>query len=144
MIKWRWWALGALIAAPFLFLIGYGAVQLWWSGLFFYAWWPLAGCFFLAIFLAWRWQKKRLLFQIDFSPEIHWTERDRQAMDIVEKRAKGITAISIEQLTSIHFYVDTAQNLAEELARFYHPKAKDPVSGLTILEILSRRGIGLP
>jgi len=137
MRKWRWWTLGFLIAAPFLFLIGYGAMMLWWSGLFFYAWWPMTGCFALAVFLAWRWQRKGLLFQMDFTPEVHWTERDKLALHIVEKRAKSVTSISIEQLTNMHFFVDTAQELGAELARFYHPKASDPVSRLTILEILS-------
>ncbi len=38
---------------------------------------------------------------------------------------------------SLDFYVDTAQDLALELARFYHPSANDPLGFLTIPEILA-------
>ena len=40
----RIFLLAALVAAPFLFLIGYGSYQLWLSGWGFYVWWPMAAC----------------------------------------------------------------------------------------------------
>jgi hypothetical protein len=35
------------------------------------------------------------------------------------------------------FYTEVAQNMALELARFYHPGAKDPLGSLTLPEILA-------
>src|SRR5262249_2251258 len=42
-----------------------------------------------------------------------------------------------EKLGDIQFYLDTARAMAQELAQFYHPKTTDPVSNLTIPEILA-------
>lgn len=137
MISWRWWTLGLLIAAPFLFLIGFGAYQLWITGWFFWAWWPLAGSLALAVILAWRWQRSRKLFGVEFKAPAHWTERDKQALTLVEKRAKNPDDISVDKLTSLNFYVDAGKDLALELAQFYHPRSKDPLGNLTILEILA-------
>ncbi|MFO0966079.1 MAG: GTPase [Gemmataceae bacterium] len=136
MQNWRWWLLALLSAFPFLFLMAYGAVALWHSGYFAYVWWPLTGCFALALFLAWRWQRKRRLLNVDFSPSLHWTDQDRQAWELVEKRAQNAAAISMDQLTNLNFYVDTARDLASDLAHFYHPGAQDPIANLTLLEIL--------
>jgi predicted GTPase len=137
MISWRWWVLGSLVAAPFLFLIVFGGYQLWATGWFFWAWWPLTASLALAIFLAWRWQKNRKLFGVEFKAPTHWTERDKQALQLLESRAKNPDSVTVDKLTSLDFYVDTAKNLALELAQFYHPKAKDPIGNLTILEILA-------
>jgi predicted GTPase len=136
MINWRWWVLGALTTAPFLFLMGYGAYALWWSGSFVYVWWPLTGCFVLAFVLGWRWQRKQKLLSVDFTPNLHWTDQDRQAWELVEKRAQTAKAIATDQLTTLDFYVDTARDLASDMAHFYHPGAKDPITNLTLLEIL--------
>ncbi len=135
--KWRILVLAALVAAPFLFLIGYGSYELWLSGWGFYAWWPMAACFALAYFLGWRWQQKYRLLSVDFTAPLHWTDRDRQAWQLVEARAKAGAQLDGDKLSSVQFYVDTGQEMALELARFYHPGAKDPIGSLTIPEMLA-------
>lgn len=136
MRYWRWWLLSVLFSLPFFFLMGFGAVQLWHTGLFVWVWWPMAACIMLALFLAWRWQRGRRLLQADFAPSLHWTERDRQAWQLVERRVQGVTEISLDQLGAFSFYARTAEDMALEMARFYKPGAADPMGSLTLIEIL--------
>jgi predicted GTPase len=137
MQRWRLITLAALVATPVLVLVGFGVYFLWISDLSFWVWWPLAGCIVLAYILAWRWQKGQRLLSVDFTVPLYWTERDQQAWKLVEARAKQAVQHPSEQLTSLPFYVETAQAMALELARYYHPGAKDPVGKLTIPEMLA-------
>jgi hypothetical protein len=136
--NWRLILLAVLFSAPFLFLIGYGSYALWLSGWGFWAWWPMFACLALAYFLALRWQRQlKLLGPVESVPPLHWTDRDKQAWQLVEARARAGAKVDADKLSSISFYIDTAQDMALELARFYHPKAKDPVGSLTLPEILA-------
>ncbi|HEY7496702.1 MAG TPA: GTPase [Candidatus Tectomicrobia bacterium] len=138
MKNWRWWILMALALTPLLVLLVAGGMWFWIKGWWAYAWWPLTGCYAIALLLAWRWQKKsRLLPAPDFTAELHWTDRDRQAWQLVTARAKAVKSLSAEHLLDVQFYVDTARDMADELAHFYHPRAIDPISALTITEILA-------
>src|SRR5262249_12652777 len=85
----------------------------------------------------WGQRKRQLLPPVDFAPPLRWTERDKQAWQLVEARAKAAGTISAKRLTQLPYYVEIAQNMADELARFYHPHAKDPVESLTIPEVLA-------
>jgi predicted GTPase len=88
--------------------------------------------------LAWYWQRKKMLLRpVDFTPPLHWTERDQEAWSLVKARADQAANITTDQMAQFQFYVDTAQEMAVELAHFYHPKAKDPIGSLTIPEILA-------
>jgi len=137
MSRWRIILVLSLIALPVLLLLGMGAYDLWLRGWWWWAWWPLSGCLAAAYFLAWRWQKQQKLLRLDFEPPIHWTERDRHAWQMVEARARAADHVQPDKLVTFQFYVDTAQEMALELASFYHPGAKDPLAHLTIPEILA-------
>lgn len=138
MSRWRIVIVLALLAAPVAALAALGAVFLWQRGWWFWAWWPLSLSFVLAYGLAWYWQRRhRLLRPLDLAPPLHWTERDREAWLLVEARAKAAAQLPGDKLTDFRFYADTAQEMALELARFYHPRAKDPLGALTIPEILA-------
>ena len=92
----------------------------------------------LGYVLAWHWQKRQqLLRPVDSTPPLHWTERDRQAWKLVETRAQGIGKLDPDKLTQFEFFVDTARDMAQELAVFYHPGTADPLSALTIPELLA-------
>jgi predicted GTPase len=92
----------------------------------------------LGYLLAWYWQQKRMLLRpVDFTAPRHWTERDQEAWKLVKARADLASKINIDDFVEFQFYVDTAQEMAEELSHFYHPKAKDPIGSLTIPEILA-------
>jgi len=135
--NWRVLVLVSLVAAPVVFLVGYGSYQLWWSGWSFWAWWPMTGCLMLAYVLGLYWQRRKRLLTVDFTPPLHWTDRDRQAWLLVEARAKAAAKLGADKLSAVPFYVETAQDMAIELARFYHPRAEDPIGSLTIPEMLA-------
>jgi predicted GTPase len=138
VVKWRLIVLAALFLVPFVFLLGAGGWWLYEKDWWFIAWWPLAGCLAAAYLLAWWWQRRsRLLPGPDYSVPLHWTDRDQRAWQLVEARAKAVKEIPPSRFVEIPFYVTLAQDMALELARFYHPRAKDPVGSLTIPEILA-------
>ena len=91
----------------------------------------------LAYFLAWYWQRDRKLLAHETAPPMHWTQRDLEAWKLVEEFASKADKMPAEQMLSLTSYAETAEQLALELARFYHPNAADPVGSLTIPEILS-------
>jgi predicted GTPase len=138
MSRWRLVLLLVLGTAPLLLLMGLGWYFLWERHRAFVAWWPMFVCWAVACGLAWYWaRKKQLLRPMDFSPSVANTERDLQAWKLVKERAQGASKLPPEKLTEFQFYVDTAQEMALELARSYHPGVTDPVGKLTIPEILA-------
>jgi predicted GTPase len=138
MSRWRIGLVLGLIVAPFLFLAGAGSYYLWSLHWGFFAWWPLALSMGMGYTLGWYWQRKRLLLHPpDFNAPRHWTERDAGAWRLVEARAQAAASLPAEKLTSLSHYLFTAEEMARELADFYHPGATDPVSNLTVPEILA-------
>jgi hypothetical protein len=138
MSRWRIILVVFLITIPLLVLAVTGSYYLWTKGLSFHVWWPLAGCMILGYVLAWYWQHKRMLLRpVDFAAPLHWTQRDQEAWKLVKARAEQASKINMDDFVEFQFYVDTAQEMAEELSRFYHPNAKDPIGSLTIPEILA-------
>jgi predicted GTPase len=138
MSRWRVIVLAVLILSPVLFLACLGSYYLWKEHWSFYAWGPMAAVWSLAYILAWWWQRRnRLIRAVDFTPPMHWTDRDKQAWELVRAQAQKASQYDTDKLTEVEFYVQTAKDLALELARFYHPGAADPVGSLTVPEILA-------
>src|SRR5262245_54993437 len=138
MSKWQIGILLALVAAPVLFLIGTGAWWLWSAGWMPWVWWPMAACLGTSYLLGAWWQRRARIKQSPhFDNPTHGTNRDQQAWELIGARARTVKQIDPKQLVQFQFYVNTAQDMALELARFYHPKAQDPISSLTIPEILA-------
>lgn len=137
MPHWRLIVVTTLWAVPLLFMLGCGIYFLWFTGMGRWAWWPMTACMGLAFILGWYWQKQRRLLRLDFTPPIHWTDRDRQAWELVRARAEAASKLDAEALSTLPLYVDTARDMGLELAKFYHPGASDPVGSLTIPEMLA-------
>jgi predicted GTPase len=137
MSRRRIFLLVALWLLPVLFLIGVGSYALWERGWWFYVWWPLAGCLAAAYLLGWYWQRSNRLLPATNDPAGHWTDRDRNAWKLVEARAAQVKDVPIQQLENLHFYLDAGRAMAEELACFYHPNATDPLSRVTLPELLT-------
>jgi predicted GTPase len=138
MSRWRVAVVAALLAGPFVVLAAVGAYHLWARQWGFYAWWPMAASLGLGYLLAWHWQRRRVLLRpVDFTPPFHWTDRDRQAWQLVEARAKAAVKLDPERLSDAKHYLAVAQEMGVELASFYHPGAADPVGSLTIPELLA-------
>lgn len=138
MSRWRVAVLLVLFVLPLVFLIGFGSYRLWQLGLMVYVWWPLSACVALGYFLGWYWlRQKQLIAPIDFSAPLEWTQRDRDAWKLVELRAKQVAEETTTEFKEVQYYSQLAQDMALELARFYHPKASDPIGSLTVPEILA-------
>jgi uncharacterized protein len=138
MSRWRVIVVGLLVAVPFSGLAVIGTYYLWITHLGFIAWWPMAACMMLGYFLGWYWQRQqKLLKPVDFTPPVYWTERDHAARKLIEARAQQAGELEPDKLTDVQFYWQTAQDMALELAQFYHPGAKDPVGALTLPEVLA-------
>jgi predicted GTPase len=138
MSRWRIAVVICLLLMPFTLLAAVGSYYLWVNSWWFWAWWPLVAFMTAGYLLAWYWHRqRRLLHPPDFDAPGHWTERDAAAWKLVEARARAAEGTDPARLSEIAYYVTTAQEMAVELATFYHPGATDPVSNLTIPEILA-------
>jgi predicted GTPase len=135
--KIRILVLAILLAAPFGFLLAYGGYQAWVAGWWSWLWWPMAGCTAMAMILGWYWQKQQKLLHVEFKAELHWNERDQEAMHLVEVRAKTAGQIDPDKMLQMDFYLKTAEELAREFAHFYHPGARDYYGSVTVPEILA-------
>jgi predicted GTPase len=138
MSRWRVSLVLALLVLPFAALAGVGTYYLWQRGLMLYVWWPLAACMALGYLLGWHWQRKQQLLRAPrFEVLPRWTERDAQAWKLVEARAKAAAGLPIAKLSEVAHYLEVGQAMAQELATFYHPGAKDPIGNLTVPEVLA-------
>lgn len=138
MSRWRILLVSLLITLPFLTLAGLGSYFLWQQNYGLIYWWPMTGLTVAGLVLAWYWQRKQqLLRPVDFDALPHWTDRDREAWHLVEARARDAAGLDPTRLMDIQFYLDTARDMALEIARFYHPNARDPLDALTLPEILA-------
>src|SRR5438309_676761 len=98
----------------------------------------MALCFTLCFLLAWYWQNIKLLLPMwNFERIPHGTVRDQEAWKIVEQRPNQAEKLPSASFTDPDFYVRTAQEMAHEIARFYHPDTDDYYSTLTVPEMLS-------
>jgi predicted GTPase len=138
MSRWRVLLVASLEVLPFAALAGVGTYYLWMHGWWFGLWWLMLASMGLGLGLAWYWQhKNRLLRPPEPEPPMHWTERDARAWELVQARARAAVELPADQLTEPRFYLDTGQQMAQELAAYYHPGASDPVGNLTVPEILA-------
>lgn len=137
IVRWRIILLAVLLSAPFAFLTAYGAWEMWWSGWMFWFGWIMLASTALGVYLAHRWQAARKLLKVDTEVSMHWTRRDEQAWELVKARAEAAKELDQDKLSDVHFYLDTGKQMALELAQFYNPKVTDPISALTIPELLA-------
>src|SRR5262245_3741937 len=103
-----------------------------------YVWWPCAGCIATAYLLGvWLQRRARSLANPSFGACEEAWKRGRDAAGLVRSRAKRVAELDLMRLVEIEFYVQTARELALEVARVYHPRARDPVGSLTLPEVLA-------
>jgi predicted GTPase len=139
MLKTRLAVMAVLFLAPWVFLIGVGAVWLWKTGWLFWAWWPMLLCIALSYYLGWRWTRRgaNLLPPTEAQPPNYWTDRDKLAYEKVAAKAQSYDKISADQLTDPRHYSEVAIDLAAQVAAVYNPGGKTPFDHLTLPEILA-------
>lgn len=137
MSRWRSIFVVVLLLFPFAVYVCAGGWALWQQRLLTWLWLPIPICWGLAFLFLRKWKKHFGPPEVETEIPLHWTPRDQAAWKIVETRSKDLGDLPPEELTRVQFYVDTALELSLEIARVYHPKADDPISQLTIPEILA-------
>lgn len=136
MISNRSLLIGILLSLPVFVYVGFGAYALWETGLFRWTWWIIPGCWLLTYGVARLWSPRQRKHPALVAPQ-HWTATDEAALQIVLRYQRDVDNFSPEELTDLQFYTRKAQELAESLAKHYHPKSQNFASSLTVLEILA-------
>ncbi|MGL4420100.1 MAG: GTPase family protein [Gemmataceae bacterium] len=130
-----------LALAPFLFLMLVGSYHLYQTGWAFIAWWPMLASGSLASWLGYRWTRRRANKLLPTgsieTPPNYWTERDQAAWAIVTNRAHKPERLTTAEMTDAARYSRETLELAEAIARIYHPDGTDPFGHLTLPEILA-------
>lgn len=138
MKLWRWGVIAALYGVPVVAFSAVGIVVLYRSGRHAWVWWMAPLCWVVAWLLTRLW-RKRLAAPAEepFAAPAHWTARDQEAWRVVESQRRRLEEIAAERLNDPHFYLQSAMDLALAIARHYHPKARDPIGSLTVLDLLA-------
>lgn len=135
---WRWLAILALYAVPVAVFFTVGVVVVWRSARYWWLWWLAPLCWIVAFLLTRAWRKQLAPpAGAAFVAPGHWTPRDHEAWHVVESHQRQVERTTPGQLTDPHFYLQSAMDLALAVARHYHPKAKDPIGSLTVLDLLA-------
>jgi len=137
LLSRRSWVVGVLMLLPVLVYVVLGGYAMWASGLTFWAWLLLPGCWLLAWAVARGWPQPSVESLEQVTPGEHWTDRDRAALDIVRQRQVAVQEYSPQQLTDPHFYLDQVQLLAQALAAHYFPTAPNPYASLKVTEVIA-------
>ena len=143
MFSKRTITLAILMVLPLFVYLVLGGWALWQTGLFLETFWILPVFWIVTWIVATVWKPERPEVRLDTPLPGHFTPRDEQAMQIVRQRQERVNEYSPAQLTSLEFYLTEAQDLAKELAYHYHPDARDPVSSLTVPEVLAAARLAL-
>jgi uncharacterized protein len=131
------WLIGLVVfmlTLPILVVAVAGGIALWRSGWYFYLWWLLPICWGIA-FLLLRNVRKKQTAKLEALKV--WTPRDDAAWKIVDEEARKAAKWPEDKLALADTYIKTVRELADKLARHYHPDAADPVEQLTLIEIFT-------
>ncbi|MFG0296548.1 MAG: hypothetical protein ACF8PG_11640 [Maioricimonas sp. JB045] len=144
MKTWQLVVLGVLLAITLAVFGVLGTWALWRTGSLIWTWWIPPTFWGLGYLLARRWQASLYpASRTRIEPALHWTPQDEEAMQIVSRRQQEIEEVTPAQMTDPQFYLKTATDLSLEIARHYHPNTSDPLSSLTVVEILAAAHLAL-
>jgi hypothetical protein len=139
VISRRTVVLAVLVLFPVLIYIALGGYSLWELGLLRRFWWLLPACWGLTWLLGLIWRPTPVAMQEQHAVNVppHWTPRDAQAAEIVRRYQQRVDDLTPAQLIEPTLYAKTAQDLANDLARHYHAGASDPLSSVTVPEVVA-------
>ncbi|MCA9155510.1 MAG: 50S ribosome-binding GTPase [Planctomycetales bacterium] len=133
-----------LFSLPLAAFLAAGTWMLWENGWLLWLWWLYPACWGLGYVLI-RWWQPRATEVATGTVKLpmYWTERDRQALAIIEAEQRRVKEIAADRLIEPRFYLEAANQLALKIARHYHPKTSDPYSSLTLPEVLAAAHLAL-
>jgi predicted GTPase len=99
--------------------------------------WILAGVAFAILANRWTKSQRELLPPLDWDAPHTFSPFDRQAWQLVEQEAGQGDTISLEALSVIDTYIETALRLARRLAAHYHPLSADPIEHVPVVDGLT-------
>ncbi len=138
MSVWRVAIVAVLFGGPVLALAGLGAYHLWLQPWGWLVWWGLLLTLITGWGLAAYWSgQRKLLPSPEPAPPLYWTRKDEEAWKLVQARAATADKLDRAQMSQPQFFMTTAMEMADEIARFYHPKTRDPVGSVTVPELLA-------
>lgn len=143
MISRRSIVIGLLISLPIAVYAVFGGYALWSTRLLWSVWWIAPICWLAAWCLASFWRAPDQMRIHAMSVPTYWTPRDEQAAEIVRTFQQKVDQFTPEELVELPVYEREIRSLAEALARHYHPKAADPLSSLTVPEVLAAARLAL-
>jgi len=139
MISVRSIVLAALITLPVLIFAAVGGYAIWQHSSLNWIWWLMTVCCLAAWALSRVWKPRSPA--ADQSHEMpvasYWTPRDREAAEIVKAYQQAVDSHAPVELADPQFYLQQLQALGQDLAKFYHPTADDPLDQLTVPEVLA-------
>lgn len=130
----------ALSVTPLVVYMGIGGYLVWQSGKFQWVLWAAPLVWMLTWILSQAWRPKSGLSptHVDANTSAkYWTPRDKEAAQIILKYQKRVDEFEPAHLVDPKFYLTTAQEMAGEISRHYHPLSSDPVTSLTVPETLA-------
>lgn len=125
-----------LILLPIALMAGVGAWALWQSGHWLWLSWTLPLCW-AGAWLVMRYSSRIEVPLPEIGSKIHWTPRDHEANEIIEREKKRVVEFTGEQLVDPQFYTTRTIELAKEMAKHYHPKSTDPLGNASVVELLT-------
>lgn len=111
---------------PIVVCIGFGLHAIWVTGYWKTLWWVMPACWLVAWTVARFWTDENLAAKkgVALEPSKHWDQRDLDAAEIVNRKQQTISSLDPAKLSDPHYYLSEAQELASEIAAFYH----DPIT----------------
>ncbi len=136
MSRWPFVIVASLVLLPLVLMAGVGGWQLWMSGHWLWLSWMIPVCW-TAAWLVLRFTQRVEVPLPEIGSKVHWTPQDHAAAAIIEAEQKKVSEFTGEQLIDPQFYTARTIELANEFARHYHPKAKDPLGSISVIELLT-------
>lgn len=134
--RWKFVLVAMLVMVPIILMVGVGAYAIWKDGYWIWLAWVLP-ISWAAAWVLLRFSKPLETPLPQIGSQIHWTPKDRAAMEIIEREQKRVVEYTGQQLVDPQFYTAQTVRLATEFARHYHPRATDPLESVSVVELLA-------
>lgn len=144
MKRWQFLSLAALFIVPVVFYVGVAFWALWKTDQWYWVGWLLPVCWCLAWGLYYAWTHGRKPSPVrTIEPPGYWSPQDRAAVEKIARCQQQVVNATSEQLIDPHYYLETARQLALDLARHYNPDEKVPLDSVTVTELLAAAELAL-